>query len=182
MTRLEDPTLFEYVFYRVVNAIHRRLRSLEQTAEYLAHYPRFGHLGENVVFDDDVTINRPCNVSIGDDSFVGRGVTLNAVDDIVIGDHVLIAAGSRLMTWNHVISDRSIDLDAQGKKSAPIRIRDGTWLGYDTIILPGVTVGEGAVIGAGAVVTDDVDGYAVVGGVPAKQLGKRTDDGINWED
>jgi acetyltransferase-like isoleucine patch superfamily enzyme len=56
------------------------------------------------------------------------------------------------------------------------------WLGYDAIVLPDVEIGRGAVIGAGAVVTKDVESYTVVGGVPAKRLGERTSEGIEWDD
>lgn len=181
MTPMEEPTWFQYLFYRLVNALWQRVISLGQTAEYLAHYPQFGHIGTDVTFEDDVAVNRPGNISIGDGSFVGQGVSLNAVDELVLGEQVLVAAGCRIMTWNHVISDRSIDLDELGKESAPVRIGDGVWLGYDAIVLPGVEIGKGAVIGAGAVVTNDVEPYTVVGGVPAKRLGERTSEGIKWD-
>jgi acetyltransferase-like isoleucine patch superfamily enzyme len=82
------------------------------------------------------------------------------------------------MTWNHVIDKKVVELRATGKESAPISVGDGAWVGYNAIILPGVKIGTGAVVGAGAVVTNDVPDWTVVVGVPASPIAVRSTEGL----
>ena len=85
---------------------------------------------------------------------------------ISIGDDVLIGHNTVIATLNHVE-----DPDKRGDMvPAPVRIGDKVWIGANATILPGVTVGEGAVIAAGAVVTKDVAPRTVVAGVPARMI------------
>jgi len=163
-----------FTIWRIVN----KVQSAVQSIRYASYHPQFAHVGEDVVFDDDIYINKPENISIGDGVFLGQSCYLNAVDGINIGDECLIAAGCKLMTWNHRIDNKKVALRENGNESAPVTLGDGVWLGYDAIVLPGVTIGDGAVVGAGAVVTDDVDPFTIVGGVPASPIGKRTEDGV----
>lgn len=106
------------------------------------------------------------NISIGKDVFINSGCHFQDQGGIVIGDGTLIGHNVVLATINH-------DLNPQkGRKNhyAPIHIGNHVWIGSGSVVLPGVTVGEWAVIGAGSVVTKDVDAYTVVGGNPAKVL------------
>ncbi|MCS4181774.1 acyltransferase [Salinibacter ruber] len=158
------------------------LKNMAQTARYYSYYPRFKKIGDGVIFDNDIWINRPHNISIGECTFIGMRCRLNAIERISIGRYCGIAAGCTLMTWNHRIHDRTIELRATGKEAAPIEVGDGAWMGYDATILPGVTIGKGAVVGASAVVNKDIDPFEIVGGVPAKPIGRRTDDGVSMYD
>ncbi len=74
------------------------------------------------------------------------------------------------MEWKRGLEEKKIGLykDWSNVKSSPITIKDKAWIGFNSIILKGVTIGEGAVVAAGSVVTQDVPDYAVVGGNPAK--------------
>jgi acetyltransferase-like isoleucine patch superfamily enzyme len=148
----------------------------------LSYLPRFNEVGNEVILDTDIYINKPGNISIGNGTFIGQNVTLNAIDKISFGEDCGIAAGSYFMTWNHIIDERTVELRATGKESAPIHVDDGAWVGYDAIVLPGVDIGTGAVVAAGAVVNDDVPDWTVVGGVPASPIAVRTDDGLVYVD
>lgn len=108
------------------------------------------------------------NITIGKNVFVNSGCHFQDQGGIEIGDGVLIGHNVVLATINH-------DLDpAQNRKNhyAPIKIGAHVWIGSNATILQGVTIGEWAVVAAGAVVNKDVPQKAVVGGVPAKIIKK----------
>ncbi|MFZ0549039.1 MAG: acyltransferase [Candidatus Promineifilaceae bacterium] len=131
--------------------------------------------GDNLRVATNVKLANPNNISIGDNCYLGDGVQLYAWNEkITIGDHVLIAAGAKMITRKHGFADVEMPISEQGYTNAPVVIEDNVWIGFQAIILSGVTVGEGSIIGAGAVVTKDVEPYSVVGGVPAKLIRKRT--------
>jgi acetyltransferase-like isoleucine patch superfamily enzyme len=110
----------------------------------------------------------PDRVRIGRDSLIGREVRVEAGGGVVIGRHVNIEHAVRLQTGTHDISSPAFQAEY-----APIAIHDYAWLCEACMVLGGVTVGKGAVVAAGAVVTRDVAPYTVVGGVPARPIGTR---------
>jgi len=110
----------------------------------------------------------PRNISIGEDSIIGEGVVLDGRDKLIIGNHVDIA--SEVMIYN---SEHDVNDPYFLAKNAPVLIEDYVFIGPRAIILPGVKIGKGAVVAAGAVVTKDVAPFSVVGGVPAKIIGER---------
>ena len=118
----------------------------------------------------NVTFNYPLNLSIGENVFINRGVYITARAPISIGDHALIGPYVVLNSGNHNYSDRSVPIRDQSHSIAPIQIDRDVWIGAHATILPGVTIGEGAIVGAGAVVTRSVAPYTIVGGVPARPL------------
>lgn len=106
------------------------------------------------------------NIHIGQDVFVNSGCKFQDQGGIYLGDRVLIGHNVVLATLNH-------DLDPAKRadmQPSPIRVGDDAWLGSGCIVLPGVTIGEGAVVAAGAVVTKDVPARTVVGGVPTREI------------
>lgn len=107
-------------------------------------------------------------VKIGEDSILGSGIFLDGRSAIKIGDHVDIA--SEVMIYN---SEHDINSDDFHATLAPVEIGDFCFIGPRAIILPGVKIGKGAVVAAGAVVTRDVMDFAIVGGVPAGVIGER---------
>jgi acetyltransferase-like isoleucine patch superfamily enzyme len=107
------------------------------------------------------------NLKIGEFSFIGR-IAVALHDKVRIGDFVCINDGAILLSASHDVSDPLW----QHKKS-PILIGDYAWIATNAIILPGVKIGKGAVVGAGAVVSKDVDDYAIVIGNPAKAIQKK---------
>lgn len=111
-------------------------------------------------------------VSLGDNS--GIGINAQIAPFVTIGNDVMMGPECLMYTSNHGM-DR-IDIPMWKQKSStpnPIVIEDDVWIGSRVIILPGVHVGKGSVIGAGSVVTKDIDEYSVVGGNPAKLIRKR---------
>jgi acetyltransferase-like isoleucine patch superfamily enzyme len=105
---------------------------------------------------------------IGEKAFVGRNTYLGVYQPIHIGKHVLIGAYSYIISSNHNIERRDIPINDQGSIGAPIIIEEGAWLGTHVVVLPGVKIGQGAVIGAGSVVTSNVPAWEIWGGVPAR--------------
>lgn len=113
------------------------------------------------------------NISIGKDSIVGENAVLDGRDTLSIGDHVDIA--SEVMIYNSQHDINSYDFaKVEEVIKAPVEISDYVFIGPRAIILPGVKIGKGAIVGAGAVVTKDVTSFKIVGGVPAKEIGERT--------
>ena len=108
------------------------------------------------------------HTEIGDDSIIGEGTVLDGRDNLIIGNHVDIA--SEVMIYN---AEHDVHAPDFGPLSEPVIIEDFVFIGPRAIILPGVTIHEGAVVGAGAVVTKDVLPYTICAGVPAREIGKR---------
>lgn len=105
---------------------------------------------------------RLSNFSLGQGSFIGQRTTIQLHAPVAIGEHVAINEGVRILTGSHTLDDPAWRL-----KVAPVRIGNYAWIATDSMILPGVTIGEGAVVAAGSIVTRDVAPFAVVGGNPA---------------
>jgi len=118
---------------------------------------------------------QPNNISIGTGSIIGDHATLDGRGKIEIGNHVDIASQVMIYNSQHDISDPFFDAIEK-----PVKINDYVFIGPRAIILPGVTVGKGAIIAAGAVVTKDVAEKSVVAGVPAKEIKKRDIGELNY--
>jgi acetyltransferase-like isoleucine patch superfamily enzyme len=135
-------------------------------------------IGEMVVIREHAWLN--CEVrtdftlTIGSGSYVGRFVHVNAGLSVVIEDQVLIADRVHISDHQHASADLSRAIVAQGVTDPePVRIGHGSWLGVGAVIMPGVTIGRGAIVAANAVVTRDVGEFEIVGGVPAAVIGTR---------
>lgn len=125
-------------------------------------------IGPGVRIQSSVRIWQPWRLQIGDHSWIDGNVCLYSVDDIRIGSNAVVSEGAFLCTASHDIRSSTFEL-----KTAPIAVGDMAWIGARAIVLPGVTIGTGAVIAAGAVVTKDVAPWTVVGGNPAREIGRR---------
>ncbi|MEA3491790.1 MAG: acyltransferase, partial [Campylobacterota bacterium] len=107
-----------------------------------------------------ISINSGATLILGDNSYCDNGLTLACFDRIEIGDDVFIAENVTIRdSDNH-----TLDGD---KPSSPIKIGDNVWIGVNVTILKGVTIGDGAVVAAGSIVTSDVLSGALVSGFPA---------------
>jgi len=113
------------------------------------------------------------HIRMGARSFCGEGSVFGCNQSITIGKDVMIAQYVTLRDTDHVFDRTDIPMIDQGVASAPVVVEDDVWLGHGVVILKGVTVGSGAVVAAGAVVTVDVPPYAIMGGIPARQIGSR---------
>lgn len=113
------------------------------------------------------------NISLGDNVIIRPACMLFADEfaEIIINDNVMMGAGVHFYVNNHKFERTDIPLIEQGYyPSESIYIKEGAWIGANSIILPGVTVGKNAVIGAGSVVLKSIPDFAVAVGVPAKVI------------
>ena len=113
-------------------------------------------------------------IVIGNNVLIDDNCFITAQKSITIGNDVMIAAYSFVTDFNHTFSSKKKRIDLQGFERNPVIIEDDVWIGTQVCILKGVTVGHGAVIGAGSVVTRNVKPYEVVAGNPAKHIRYRT--------
>jgi len=113
------------------------------------------------------------NLEIGDNSGIGVNAQLYTAGGIVIGDNVMMGPDVVILTQNHRYDDITRPMREQGYESAPVIIEDDVWIGTRVIVLPGVRIGQGSIIAAGAVVTRDIPPFSIVGGNPAKVIKKR---------
>ena len=116
-------------------------------------------------------VRSPRNVRVGKRSSIGHHAILDGRRGLTIGDNMNLGTGVWIWTLDH--DPQSPDFGATG---GPVVIEDYAWVSCRAVILPGVRIGKGAVVAAGAVVTKDVPPYATVGGVPAKVIGARNRD------
>ena len=105
-------------------------------------------------------------VYIGDDTVIGRHCMITAKNLIRIGSNVLMGANVQVIDHNHGIAKDSI-IRTQRATIEHVIIEDDVWIGHGAIILPGISIGKGAIVAAGSVVTKDVAALSIVGGNPA---------------
>ena len=129
--------------------------------------------GDNVCIMEGVYLLHPENLSIGNNVSIHPMCYLDAQGSINIGNDVSIAEGSSLISFEHNYSDNTIPIKDQDLSLGPISISSNVWIGAKATVLSNVTVGNGSIIGAGAVVTKNVDENIIVGGVPAKKIKER---------
>ena len=162
-------------------------------------HPHKIHVGDNVVVDDNCLIDAKgetnAGIRIASGVFIGRNTILSckngdidlgeganfgfnceifSASRVQVGRNALIAAYCYLIGGDHDFSDSSRPVLEQARKSAGITVGDGAWLGAGAKVLDGVEIGANAVIGAGAVVRDSVPERATAVGVPARVVGTRT--------
>lgn len=116
----------------------------------------------------DVWFDTIGNITIGENTTINRGCRLDGRGGLTIGNNVSISAETCILTAEHDIQSS----DFKGREE-PVRIEDYVFAGTRAMILPGVSLYKGAVVAAGAVVSKDVEAYTVVGGIPARFIGKR---------
>ena len=130
----------------------------------------FKSVGDDVIFHHDVYILSGQNTSLGNGSFVNRGSTIDDRGPITIGDHTMIAAGAILTTHGHILDDFSKPLPFGGRTMAPITIGSNSVIGFRSVVMPGVTIGDRVIVASNSVVTKDIPDRWVVGGAPAKKI------------
>lgn len=124
----------------------------------------FGHVGEGTRVMTPTTVVRGKDVKLGNNVVVMNNVLFMSAGGITIDDNVLVAANAQLISNNHDLHNHQILI------CKPVHLKRNCWVGAGATILPGVTVGENAVVGAAAVVTHDVPDNAVVVGNPARVI------------
>jgi acetyltransferase-like isoleucine patch superfamily enzyme len=156
---------------------------------------QFARLGSGVVFEAGVLVFHPESIELGDDVYVGHQTILkgyhknritigdgtwigqqcflHGAGGITIGRNVGIGPGVKIVTSSHRLDQLERPILKSDLEFAPVVVEDDSDIGTGAILLPGVRVGRGAQVGAGAVVTRDVAERGIVAGVPARPLGRR---------
>lgn len=155
----------------------------------------FGQIGENTEVLSPFYCNVGTNIKIGKGSFINTNNNYLDTDSIEIGDYTLLAQGVNIICANHPVSTKErivpiddnlddgtysyIDEDGNFDESieytfvntrSPVKIGDRCWIGANTIILPGVTIGDNVVIGSGSIVTRDIPSNSIAVGNPARVI------------
>jgi acetyltransferase-like isoleucine patch superfamily enzyme len=138
-------------------------------------------LGSNVLIDYGCYIRYPWRVSIGNNVSLNRGciiyASMQVADaEIILGNNIALGPNVTLFGAGHDASALSLPDTAES-----IVIKDYVWIGGNSTVLQGVTIGEGAIVAAGSVVTQDVESYSVVAGIPAKKIKKRVLHSISYD-
>ncbi|WP_163933109.1 sugar O-acetyltransferase [Paraferrimonas sp. SM1919] len=129
-----------------------------------------GSVGEGTRIKPPFQCEFGCNIHMGKNGFINVNVVMLDCAPITLGDHVLIGPNAQFYTANHPVNPA--DRREYQTWAEAITIEDDVWIGGSAVITPGVTVGKGSVVAAGAVVTKDVPAGVVVAGVPAKVIKK----------
>lgn len=129
-----------------------------------------GKTGRNFHFNQPFRCDYGCNVSIGENFFANFNLTILDEALVTIGDNVLIGPNVSIYTACHPLDAATRDTFAEWAE--PVKIGNSVWIGGGSTILPGVTIGDRAVIGAGSVVTRNVEADTLVAGNPARVIKK----------
>ncbi len=131
-------------------------------------------VGDGSFYVDKIIWLNGDRIELGEKVGFNYGCYVNGFGGLTIGDRTIIGPYTMIHTANHEMDiDRPIP--EQGWNLGPVVLGSDIWIGMGVCILPGVTLGDGCVVGAGAVVTRDVEPYAIVGGNPAKAIKSRVD-------
>ncbi len=147
-------------------------------------WPHRVHLGDACSLEHSIYFNvaggyrTDGGVFLGQGTFVGSGCEFNITAAITVGANCLIASGCRFIDHNHG-TEVGIPMKLQKEEEDPICIGPDVWIGANCVILKGVSIGEGAIVAAGSVVTKSLQSMGIFAGVPARLLRLRTTDEAN---
>ncbi len=127
-------------------------------------------IGPRCILDRDMTLAVDGRLSLGVRVIFGHHCTLAVADSLIIGDNSLLAEMVSIRDHDHAFDRLDVPIRLQGMVSAPVVIGQNVWLGAKVTVVKGVTIGDDAIVAAGAVVTRDVPAGAIVAGVPARLL------------
>lgn len=129
----------------------------------------FGSKGANVVYMDSCVFGHPENIILEDNVYIGENTKIYAQGKVVIKSGAILADTVDIRTANHYYDGEDLNYIPFDEKVMikPVTIDENVWIASHVLILPGVHIGEGAVVAAGSVVTKDIEPYAVAAGNPA---------------
>lgn len=125
-------------------------------------------IGRGLVIKNNVTVKSPWNLTVGNDCWLGEHCWIDNLDRVTIGSDVCISQGALLLTGNH-----DYTLYNMPYRNAPIVVCDGAWIGAQTTVCPGVTVGRHAILTVGSVATKDMEPDGIYQGNPAVKIRER---------
>lgn len=162
----KKPHYRKMVFWRFLNAFIFPFLSIDKRMKIVRLFG--AKTGPDSCYYRSVRIYAPWNLKIVNHVMIGSGVNIYNKGEVSIGENVIISEGAFLCTASHDVTSPTMRLIVR-----PINIGNNVWIGAKATILPGVTIGEGAVVGACAVVAKDVPPWSVVVGNPAREVGHR---------
>jgi acetyltransferase-like isoleucine patch superfamily enzyme len=130
-------------------------------------------VGEGCFYLDTITWLNGEHIELGDRVKFNSGCWVNGYGGLIFDDDANIGPGTMIHTANHITTDPDRPIVEQGWERRPVRIGRDAWLGMGSLVLPGVSIGEGCVVGAGAVVVSDLEPYTVSVGNPARPIKSR---------
>jgi acetyltransferase-like isoleucine patch superfamily enzyme len=152
----------------IANIIFDKIVRFMNIIQAFFYLKLFKKSGKKISIQFPICIRGKNYVELGNNVGIGNYVHIWGSGGLKIGNNVLIASHVTISTLSHDYTHENMNKAPVIAK--PINIEDGVWIASNSVILPGVTIGEGAVIAAGAVVTKDVPPYAIVVGSPARIL------------
>jgi acetyltransferase-like isoleucine patch superfamily enzyme len=131
-------------------------------------------VGNGAIVEETAILACPGNISLGEESHINHYCCIWASPNakIIIGRKGLMGPGVKIFSSNHG-AGRDAPMCEQPFVEKDVLIGDDVWLGANSVVVSGVTIGDGALVAAGSVVTRDVPPYSIVGGVPAKVISER---------
>jgi len=186
-TRMGQPLTWNQAFKKMLNRIYNYYLDIKVALLWLLGYIPLHtvrrlifrlagiKIGKRSTIHIGARFYQPKNISIGQGSIIGDHATLDGRAKLTIGSHVDIA--SEVMIFNSKHDVHSADFHPI---EMPVTINDYVFIGPRALIMPGVTIGRGAIVAAFAVVTKDVPAKTIVAGVPAKEIGKRKVKKLNY--
>jgi acetyltransferase-like isoleucine patch superfamily enzyme len=153
--------------YTVRNFWYRRVLGIELAKGTIVH------MGSYLYFNGPGSIRRT-GVRVGENSAINRDCSLDLRGGLTIGANVSVSAEVAILTSAGMANS------IRGSEYKPVVIEDNAWIGVRSIIMPGVTIGRGAAVGAGAVVMRDVPPATIVFGSPARPVGTRPDEEVDY--
>jgi acetyltransferase-like isoleucine patch superfamily enzyme len=162
---------FRYFIHRLVrNLIVGPMGRWYQRTHVIRQLEEVGRLGQGVAVQGSISLGSPATIEFGDDVSLNPGFTVQGTGRLRIGAHVHIGQDVLILTTNHKYEGASCLPYDRERVSKDVVIGDSVWICDRVIITPGVEIGEGAVLAAGAVINRDVPALAVVGGTPAQVI------------
>lgn len=156
---------YRYSFVKIGKKI--RIRSYFSVNSYDKGTLRI-NFDDGVYIDRMVSLRGTGNINIGKYTSIGEKTTILAEQEVTIGDYVQIAQNCVISDNDHVFNKKNTKIMHSGVNKQKITIQDNVWIGANATIVKGVTIGEGSVVAAGAVITKDVPPHSVAAGIPAK--------------
>jgi len=142
-------------------------------------WPHNLKIGGNCTLENDIywKVDGPytegIKINIGNSCFIGKGCEFNITKSIIIKDNCLIASGCKFIDHDHGFTDTSLPMNKQKGKILDIILSEDVWLGYNVIILKGVSIGKGSIVAAGSVVNKSIPAFEIWGGIPARKIAIR---------
>ena len=164
------------IYYLFVQYLpHSRLISLSNIIRlwYMAKILKVIQFDKNSKFESGIYISDARNLEIGKHVRINENVFLQGI--INIGDYVMIAPNVSIYSKTHNHHDINTPMVLSGEtQTKKVIIENDVWIGINSVILPGVTIGKGSIIGANSLVNKDVEPYSIMGGTPARLIRKRS--------